>query len=116
MNVDDVMRNVKVSVDTESELKFRVLTFKVARDIIKNTPQDEGTARSSWNISKRRADLSSNPTEKNRSVSLDEVPMNKKLQPYFISSPLPYMQRLEFGHSDQATGFIRAALARFKLI
>jgi len=116
MNVDDVMRNVKANIDIESAVEFRVLTFKVARDIIKNTPQDEGTARSSWNISKRRADLTVNPAEKNRTVSIEDVPVNEKLQPYFISSPLPYMQRLEYGHSDQAKGFIRAALARFKLI
>lgn len=115
-DVNDITKKVTADIKDISEVQFRVLTFKVARDIILGTPVLEGTARASWNISKGAKDSSSRPADKNRSVGVNDVPKNPKLKPYYISSPIPYMNKLEFGHSQKNQGFIRAALVRYDLI
>lgn len=115
MNVDKLMHEVASDVQDISEQQFRALTLQVASEIVIGTPVDEGTARASWNISVGRPDRSKNAPDKTRTVNSSEVKFNPKLKPYYITSPLPYMQRLEFTHSTYA-GWIRAALARNGLI
>lgn len=109
-NVNGVMKDVSKSVKDISADEFRMIAFRAFRNIVIGTPVDKGTARASWNVSVAQADMTAQPPSRNRTLTLAEMPKNMLLRPFYLSSPIPYMYRLEHGWSAQNAGFIRAGL------
>ena len=86
----------------------RAVTLKMTSELIKNTPVDTGRARSNWqhsttqpgNIKNRDNQDKSGRPSRTSAQNLAAV-----LQPYqqvWISNNLPYINRLNEGHSKQA--------------
>lgn len=82
--------------------------------IIDKTPVDTGRARASWNISVNEADRTV-PPEGQVSYPKPQAPLGMQVQPgdsIVISNNLPYIVKLEEGHSKQAPhGMVALSIA-----
>ncbi len=98
----------------EANRKLRKLYIKIYRNIILGTPVDTGRARANWFLT-----MSSHSNEQTGSSRLSMV---KKLRPMpkivldekiYLTNNLPYINKLEYGHSKQAPkGWVRSELVR----
>lgn len=100
------------------------LTRKVAlgihRDVVVACPVKDGRARGSINISIRRennAETGIKDKDGNRTLSVGAgtIARAKIGEVLHVQSAIPYMQRLEDGHSPQARGFWKQAYLNAKL-
>ncbi len=97
-----------------NEVKKR-FALEFLTTVIPATPVRTGRARSNWNASLERADLSTRPTDgtsgdKALQRGAGIIRQAKDGQSIFISNNLPYIQVLNAGSSKQApAGFIERA-------
>ena len=95
--------------------------WPVFKKIVMRTPVDKGRARASWTVSKDTANIGFTAKE-GREYSLQDALDNfksiGKIYPYsviYITNNLPYIEKLEFGHSKQASaGMVRVSLAELE--
>lgn len=78
----------------------RYVSINISRDIVNNTPVDEGRARSNWYAS--NSGSSNQTTESNKRDSLANVRKKfdgaaKKYGTYYFTNNLPYARALEYG-------------------
>ena len=101
----------------------RALTINVGAELVPRTPIDTGWARANWVSSIGRpvieeVDRTGSP-EQVQAANAKQAASRAGLATYrldlgntYVSNNVPYIQRLEDGHSQQApTGFVRASLA-----
>jgi hypothetical protein len=96
------------------ERTVRQVGLIVFGEIVSNTPVDTGRARGNWNIDLNAPDLSNenapNPSG-DTSKAAPLVASYKLDDKIFIANNLPYIRRLDEGHSTQApAGFVDAAI------
>ena len=85
----------KTKVDLNADI--RKIFFTGVREVIKETPVDTGRARANWQ-----------GTAKN-------LPVHVLGQKFVLSNNLPYINKLEMGHSKQApSGWVRKAVIRMQ--
>ncbi len=97
-----IKADVKKDVAKQAEQMFRVQGINLFNGIVTRTPVDEGTARGGWQVSLFRPDLSGGAANKTKEIK--SLPKNPKLQPFWLSNPLPYVERLEFGTYGKGAG------------
>ena len=97
-----IAKDVQKDVDKISEQMFRATALQLFSKIVVRTPVDEGTARGGWQVSILRPDLSGGAANKNASVT--SIPKNPNLVPFWLSNPLPYVERLEYGTYGKGAG------------
>lgn len=99
----------------------RAIVFNVFREVIKKTPVDTGRAKANWFVSDDAPSLLVD-ARKDKSgldnigvsskAELDQI--TTKLGLDFLTNNLPYIERLEFGYSNQApAGMLRSTLRQF---
>ena len=99
----------------------RKIALDIFGDLLAGTPVDTGRARSNWRISIRTPDLTVLETvgESAASAAIQYSIAQARLfrfngrQPIYITNPLPYIEPLNEGWSQQApAGFVQAAILR----
>ena len=93
---------------------------EIAYRIISRTPVDTGAARANWNVGLQANDTDTShepdPTGQSAVTRAHEklAVMTSNQTRIFITNALPYINRLEHGHSDQApNGMVQVTLAEF---
>ena len=115
-------RSLSVSDELSKDVgeETRILALKVFRNVILSTPVDEGRARSNWQlslstpISTQTEDFDrSGGSTINKGVSVVRSAINVKYPTFWLTNNLPYIQRLNEGHSEQAPAmFVETAIKR----
>lgn len=111
------LNNVKIALNktkTNLNTKLSIIYFKGLRDVITGTPVDKGRARSNWFLTVAKSSSQTTTSTKRSAIkSLEPMPnvvLNKKI---YLSNNLPYIEDLEFGHSQQAPrGWVRKAVIK----
>ena len=96
------------------------IALEIASRIISRTPVDTGEARANWNIGLQANDTDTShepdPTGQSAVTRAHEnlAVMTSNQTQIFITNALPYINRLEHGHSGQApNGMVQVTLAEF---
>jgi len=109
LQLDDFARRVGLSGTTVAKR----VAFDVFARIVRKTPVDKGRAKGSWTISVNNADRTVQP-DGQASYPVPQVGA-LNVQPgdsIWISNNLPYIVKLEEGHSQQApAGMVAVSLA-----
>lgn len=112
-----LIKAVESDVEAQADKVYRRKVLRVFRGIIKKTPVDTGRARGNWfatvNSPYRGSPIGSRGQKLTRRDTLEQVRKGRlKLRPYYLSNNLPYIERLEFGHSKRMPrGMIRVTFA-----
>jgi hypothetical protein len=114
-NLDLNRFSAQISADVGGVTKLAAL--KVFTGIVKKTPVDTGNARASWVIGIGRKAIPAPPSagvsEDDTLLRTAQLHRSNGLQPIFISNYVPYINRLEDGHSQQApTGMVALTLTQ----
>lgn len=109
-------------IDVELRTVIKRIVIALHDRIVERTPVDTGRARASWGIEKD--EVGSYEAEEGTSLSGDQAArvakgqqgkLRQDFDPYvvwWIFNNLPYILKLEYGHSSQApSGMVRLALA-----
>ena len=106
------LESSKVDIKAKANKAVRIAAIKTWAKIIKMTPVDTGRARSNWFIGLA---IGSEVNEVNRQRGPNYI--NKKLpddllnNKVYLYNNLPYINKLEYGHSGQAPkGMVRVSL------
>jgi len=112
MSMNEITMRMRDRVDE----RVRALTIGVFSSVIKMTPVDTGRAKGNWQCTIGQP-ASGEVTRLGESGSLMEV---VDVTPRsaggicYLTNNLPYIQKLEYGHSQQApAGMVRVSLQRF---
>lgn len=109
----------KDKVDKLLDQAVRRVAFSVYTQIVQNTPVDTGRARGNWHIDVNLIDIriieptgaEKDPSYDGTEKALTAVGQHKLGSTIFISNNLPYIRRLNDGHSLQSpAGFIEEAI------
>lgn len=105
-------RNINKVVDSKADGLIENVVRKVAldtqRDVSASTPVDTGRARSNWFVTAGRP--SSQVTD---AVNGSPTAALSPTKVAFVTNNLPYIERLENGHSGQApSGFVGSVVRR----
>jgi hypothetical protein len=102
----------KEGVEQMMEKEVRITALQIFNQIVERTPVDTGRARANWNIDINTVDLTlHDPGRDATNESLTATARFKLTDTIYISNNLPYIERLDEGHSKQApAGFIDAAI------
>lgn len=115
----DISRFVRVKVGQRADAFCRQLTYNVAERLVEATPVDTGYARASWAIGfnalpqfQFTGDADDNPGSVPPPDFGAIVLQAKAGDTIFIVNNANYIQRLEYGHSQQAPrGMVRPVMA-----
>jgi hypothetical protein len=103
----------KKVVDTQTTAVRRTI-LSVHAELVKNTPVDTGRARSNWwpEINSISVEIREPDNASSSSAQAVSVAQRFKMDDTaYISNNLPYIRRLNDGHSQQApAGFVEAAV------
>jgi hypothetical protein len=105
-------RAFKVKVEQKLEKTVRATSLLVLGELIKNTPVDTGRAKSNWwpEINVVSVEIRE-PSSGNEAQGLAVAARYKLTDTIYISNNLPYIRRLNEGHSTQSpAGFVEAAV------
>lgn len=97
-----IAKDVEKDIDRQSADMFAATALQLFSRIVVRTPVDTGAARGGWQVSIFRPDLSGG--QSNPNASIITVPNNPKLADFWLSNPLPYIERLEFGTYGTGAG------------
>lgn len=108
MSFDDVTRRIQQRIDT----KVRAVTIGVFSSVIRMTPVDTGRAKGNWQCTIGQPATGEAMT--NEGAMIATVPQHAGAKVY-LTNNLPYIQKLEYGHSTQApAGMVRVSIDRFE--
>jgi len=98
----------------EANKKLRKLYIKIYRNIILGTPVDTGRARANWFLTTGTPSETVTDSDRTSLIKgLKPMPAIVLDEKVYITNNLPYIQKLEYGHSKQAPdGWVRAELMR----
>lgn len=100
----------------------RAVFMELSRRIIQRTPVDTGRARGNWQPTIDSPSLTwTENTDKSGSGSIANTVLTAagvgRDQALFLTNNLPYIGRLEYGHSQQApTGMVRISAQEFQQV
>ena len=104
--------NANIEAKEKANKAIFKATVKVWGSILKMTPVDTGRARSNWFIGMNvGSELVESTTSKGTGYIKGELPKNIFGTKVYLYNNLPYIQALEYGHSEQAAkGMVRISL------
>ena len=104
---------------------FRTIVLGIYRDVIIGTPVDTGRARGNWQLAigappagesstLDKGSVNNMSSQAGQSVTKADkiLSMRSVGRSAFVANNLPYIGRLEEGHSSQAKGFVETAMKR----
>ena len=111
------MAEIVLRVNSQVDAQIRAVTIGLFSSVIKMTPVDTGRAKGNWQCT-----ITNPATEvinrNGEGAALGEVlsvvPQHAGNK-VFLSNNLPYIERLEYGYSNQApSGMVRISIDRFE--
>ena len=114
MSFDSDLQRFAKKTGIEVEKAIRKVAFDAHGMITKKTPRDTGRAQGNWNVSVGSIDRSVN--EKATQPQTPKLRKGDGLKPIYIVNSLPYIRRLEHGHSRKQApnGMVRVTINEFK--
>jgi len=107
--------------EEKGERQVAKIIVQAFQGVKSKTPVDTGAARGNWNISSGEIDKSINTeaTERTNENEVNEAPKAATAAvrigaDVYIANSLPYIRRLEYGHSDQSEAMVRRTVAELK--
>ena len=108
MSFDRIVNATRDRIDQ----KVRMATIGVFSSVIRMTPVDSGRAKGNWQCTIGSPATGENMTDE--SAMIATVPRHAGSVVY-LTNNLPYIQKLEYGHSTQApSGMVRISIDRFE--
>jgi len=111
MSWESDWKKIESKIDQTLNKGIRATLFEVSVAIIKETPADLGTARRNWQASVGRgatgeiaAEGSVRSSEAKAIAEVDQTVSVAVGDLYYLTNNLPYIERLEYGWSEQAPG------------
>ena len=110
MSWESDWKKIEQKIDRTLNQGIRATLFEVSTAIIKDTPADTGRARGNWQASVGRGatgDVSVGSVRSGEAKAIADVDQTVSVAVgdlYYLTNNLPYIERLEFGHSKQAPG------------
>ena len=111
MSWESDWKKIESKIDQTLNKGIRATLFEVSVAIIKETPADLGTARRNWQASVGRgatgeiaAEGSVRSSEAKAIAEVDQTVSVAVGDLYYLTNNLPYIERLEYGWSQQAPG------------
>jgi hypothetical protein len=111
MSWESDWKKIEAKIDQTLNKGIRATLFEVSVAIIKETPADLGTARRNWQASVGRgatgeiaAEGSVRSSEAKAIAEVDQTVSVAVGDLYYLTNNLPYIERLEYGWSQQAPG------------
>lgn len=116
---DQIEKAMKRKVDENLDKTVRATAMAAMRALVMETPVDTGRAKNNWNADINAVDASTteeaNPNADGTGKISVALGSYKSGDTVFISNNLPYIRRLNEGHSKQApAGFVEAGVALAK--
>lgn len=116
---DQIEKAMKRKVDENHDKLVRATAMAAMRALVMETPVDTGRAKNNWNADINAVDASTteeaNPNADGTGKINEALDNYKSGDTVFISNNLPYIVRLNEGHSKQApAGFVEAAVTLAK--
>jgi hypothetical protein len=108
----------RFQADVERRLTkvMRGVTFDLWNRVTRKNPVLTGRSRAAWNVAINRADTSVPPEGEYKYPSPPAIGGIRHTDTIVLSNNLPYIKRLEEGHSGQApSGFVRISVEETKL-
>lgn len=111
----------KLDVDAEKAVaKVMIVAYQ---GVTTKTPVDEGTARNNWNLSPLKPRLTThkkvNPSHDQKQLAKVESMATVAIKfggDLYLSNNLPYIRRLEYGHSKKSKGMVRRTIQDLRLV
>jgi len=103
-------KKIEQKIDRTLNQGIRATLFEVSTAIIKDTPADTGRARGNWQASVGRGatgDVSVDSARSGEAKAIADVDQTVRVAVgdlYYLTNNLPYIERLEYGWSQQAPG------------
>ena len=122
MSFGKQLRKARLEIISETDDMRKAITIELFNSVILDTPVDTGRARGNWQCSGGSPMLNSVEREDPTGSQATSEVVSKVESSFgdgsmFLSNNLPYIQRLEFGHSKQApAGMVRKNIARIEQI
>ncbi len=120
MSWESDWKKISDKVDRVMNEATRATLFEVSTAIIKETPADTGRARGNWQASVGRGatgevSVGSVRSGEARAISnVDQTVSAAVGDIYYLTNNLPYIERLEYGWSQQApSGMVRKNMQQF---
>ena len=111
MSWESDWKKIESKIDRTLDKGIRATLFEVSTAIIKGTPADTGRARGNWQASVGRgatgvvaAAGSVGSSEAKAIAEVDQTVSVAVGDLYYLTNNLPYIERLEYGWSQQAPG------------
>ena len=93
--------------------QVRAVTIGVFSSVIKMTPVDTGRAKGNWQCTIGSPANGQNELSDSKGAMIATVP-NEAGSKVYLTNNLPYIQKLEYGHSTKAPiGMVRVSIDRF---
>jgi hypothetical protein len=109
MSFNDVTARIQQRVNQQ----VRAVTIGVFSSVIKMTPVDTGRAKGNWQCTIGSPANGENEQSDPEGAMRATVP-NEAGAKVYLTNNLPYIQKLEYGHSTQApSGMVRISIDRF---
>lgn len=110
--LDEQYRAISDQVEQVAGKAVAVATLEVLGELKHRTPVDTGHARSNWIPAAGAPYRAVEPGSAGAAQAVGEVAIaTGRVAKTFISNNVPYIQRLDQGHSQQApTGFVRQSV------
>lgn len=108
------MKQMAKNIDEEGTKMVRAASLAALSEVVQNTPVDTGLARGNWQVELNSIPSGTVQTAGSISISIGSTVINGyQTGSVFIANNLPYIQRLNEGHSKQApANFVNAAVSR----
>jgi len=111
MSWESDWKKIESKIDQTLNKGIRATLFEVSAAIIKETPADTGAARRNWQASVGRGatgdTAASGSVRSSEAKAIAEVDQTVSVAVgdlYYLTNNLPYIERLEYGWSEQAPG------------
>jgi hypothetical protein len=109
MSFNDVTSRIQQRVNQQ----VRAVTIGVFSSVIRMTPVDTGRAKGNWQCTIGSPANGQNQIADSEVAMIATVP-NQAGSKVYLTNNLPYIQKLEYGHSTQApSGMVRISIDRF---
>lgn len=121
MSWESDWKKISDKVDRVMSEATRATLFEVSTAIIKETPADLGTARRNWQASVGRGATGTiegvSSVRQAEAAAISNVDQTVSVavgEVYYLTNNLPYIERLEYGWSQQApSGMVRKNMQQF---
>jgi len=108
----DQIKKITAGIFTLVPQTARKVLLDIDRRVVKRTPVDTGRARGNWLPAAENPDRRTLEVGESRDTDPASMAIDSKFPVLYLSNNLPYIEKLENGHSSQVPiGFVKLSVA-----